>query len=415
MKLSEELAWRGFVNQTTFKDISALDGEPITFYWGVDPSAPSMTIGNLAAAMMVRHFIDHGHKAVLLVGGATGLIGDPDGKAEERTLKTKEEIDKNKASIVAQYQRVFAGEPIDVVDNYDWFNAMGYLEFLRDVGKHVPMRQMMQREFVQTRLSEEGAGISYAEFSYVLIQGYDFLHLFREKGVTLQLCGSDQWGNSIAGVDLIRRIAGGEAHVWSTPLVINQATGKKFGKTEDGAVWLDPELTSPTQFYQFWINCDDKGVEDYIEVYTLLDKDEVDAIMAKHRENPKERFAQTRLAQESTKIVHGEAEMQIAEAVTAYLTGKRPIADADDAALTAMRKEIPSVTAKPGDDLLEVLTATTLAGSKSEARRLLQGNAIALNGEKTTKETLEEADFQNGRLLIRKGKAFKDSALVERG
>ncbi|HEY5667643.1 MAG TPA: tyrosine--tRNA ligase [Candidatus Saccharimonadales bacterium] len=415
MTLSEELAWRGFANQTTLKDVSVLNGSPIKFYWGVDPSAPSMTIGNLASAMMVRHFIEHGHKAVLLVGGATGLIGDPDGKAEERTLKTQEEIGKNKASIVAQYQRIFAGEPIEVVDNYDWFKGMGYLEFLRDVGKHVPMRQMMQREFVQSRLSEEGAGISYAEFSYVLIQGYDFLHLFREKGVTLQLCGSDQWGNSIAGVDLIRRIAGGEAHVWSAPLVINRVTGKKFGKTEEGAVWLAPELTSPTEFYQFWINCDDNGVEDYIKVYTLLDKDEVDAIMAKHHENPKERFAQTRLAQESTKIVHGEAEMHIAEAVTAYLTGKRPIADADDAALAAMRKEIPSVTARPGDDLLEVLVESGLASSKSEARRLLQGNAVAINGEKTSKETLEEADFQNGRLLIRKGRAFKDSALVERG
>ena len=260
MTLSEELKWRGFVNQTTFKDISVIDGDPIKFYWGVDPSAPSMTIGNLAAAMMVRHFIDHGHKAVLLVGGATGLIGDPDGKAEERTLKTKEEVEKNKAGLAAQYQQIFAGESIDMVDNYDWFKDMGYLQFLRDVGKHVPMRQMLQREFVQSRLGEEGAGISYAEFSYVLIQGYDFLHLNREMDVTLQLCGSDQWGNCIAGVELIRRITGNEAHVWSTPLVINRATGKKFGKTEDGAVWLAPELTSPTQFYQFWINCDDEGV-----------------------------------------------------------------------------------------------------------------------------------------------------------
>lgn len=413
MTLSEELQWRGFANQTTFKDIKVIDGEPIKFYWGVDPSAPSMTIGNLAAAMMVRHFVSHGHKAVLLVGGATGLIGDPDGKAEERTLKTEEEVEANKAGIVAQYQRIFAGKPIEVVDNYDWFKTIGYLEFLRDVGKHVPMRQMLQREFVQSRLGEEGAGISYAEFSYVLIQGYDFLHLNREMNVTLQLCGSDQWGNSIAGVDLIRRIAGNEAHVWSTPLVINHATGKKFGKTETGAVWLDPKLTTPTQFYQFWINCDDQGVEDYIKIYTLLDRKAVEEIMTKHHQNSKDRFAQVRLAQEVTKLVHGEAEMQIAEAVTEYLTGKRSISEADDTVLAAMRQEIPSVQAKPGDDLLETITTAGLAASKSEARRLLQGNAIAINGEKVSKESIEESDFQNGRLLVRKGKAFKDSALVE--
>lgn len=413
MTLSEELQWRGFVNQTTFKDITAIDGDPITFYWGVDPSAVSMTIGNLAAAMMVRHFIDHGHKAVLLVGGATGMIGDPDGKAEERTLKSIKEVATYRAGIAAQYDRIFAGKPFQTVDNYDWFKGMGYLEFLRDVGKHVPMRQMLGREFVQSRLGEEGAGISYAEFSYVLIQGYDFLHLNRELGVTLQLCGSDQWGNSIAGVDLIRRISGNESHVWSTPLVINKATGKKFGKTEDGAIWLDPTLTSPTQFYQFWVNCDDEGVEEYIKIYTLLSKPEIEAIIAKHQQNPRERFAQIRLAQEVTRLVHGDDEMQAAEAVTQCLTGKKPVSEADERTLEVMRRELPHITAKPGDDITDLLAATGLVASKSEARRLLQGNAIAVNGVKIQKSELDDADFQNGRLLIRKGKAFKDSALVE--
>ncbi|HYH75659.1 MAG TPA: tyrosine--tRNA ligase [Candidatus Saccharimonadales bacterium] len=413
MTLSEELQWRGFVNQTTFKNIEAIDGDPISFYFGVDPSAPSMTIGNLAAAMMVRHFIDHGHKAVLLLGGATGLIGDPDGKAEERTLKTAEEVAANNAGIAAQYRHIFAGKDFTIVDNYDWFKGMNYLEFLRDVGKHVPMRQMLGRDFVQSRLGEEGAGISYAEFSYVLIQGYDFLHLNREYGVTLQVCGSDQWGNSIAGVDLIRRITGNEAHVWSTPLVINKATGKKFGKSEDGAVWLDPAMTSPTQFYQFWINSDDEGVEEYMKIYTLLNKPELDAIMAQHRESPRDRFAQKRLAQEATTLVHGEEQMRIAEAVTEYLTGRTAIGEANGEVLAAIRREIPSVSAKAGDDLLEVITATQLAPSKSEARRLLQGNAIALNGVKTSKELLENADFQQGKILLRKGKAFKDSALIE--
>lgn len=413
MTLSEELAWRGFVHQTTLKDTTVLDGEPLTFYFGVDPSAKSMTIGNLAAAMMVRHFIDHGHRAILLVGGATGMIGDPDGKAQERDLKTLEQIAENKAGVVAQYKQVFAGKDFTIVDNYDWFKDMNYLTFLRDVGKHVPMRQMLGRDFVQQRLGEEGAGISYAEFSYALIQGYDFLHLNRTYGACLQLCGSDQWGNSIAGVELIRRIDGKEAHVWSTPLIINRATGKKFGKTEDGAVWLDPELTTPTQFYQFWINCDDKGIEDYIKVYTLLSKDEVDDIMIRHRQNPRQRLAQTRLAEEVTTLVHGSEQMQLAQEVTAYLTNQKPISEASDTALTAIRKEIPSTTAAPGADVLEVMATTGLASSKSEARRLLQGNAIAINNHKISKEALEVDDFQNGRLLIRKGKAFKDSALVE--
>lgn len=410
MTLSEELEWRGFVNQHTFDDIKAIDGEPFTFYFGVDPSAASMQIGNLASAMMVRHFIDHGHKAVLLVGGATGLIGDPDGKSEERTLKSTEEITKNKAIIAEQYKEIFAGKPFKVVDNYDWFKDLNYLDFLRDVGKHVPMRQMLQREFVQSRLNEKG--ISYAEFSYVLIQAYDFLYLNRELGVTLQVCGSDQWGNSIAGVELIRRITGKEANVWSVPLIINKATGKKFGKSEEGTVWLNPELTSPTQFYQFWINCDDEGVKDYLKVFTLLGKPQIEEIMAKHAENPRERHAQVRLAQEVTKLVHGDEEMKAAEAVTAYMTGKKPIGEASDKELKLVQRELPHVTVKAGEDALDVLVRSGLSDSKTEARRLLGDNAISVNNEKFGAPTLEAAAFQNGRLLLRKGKAFKDSALI---
>ncbi len=413
MTLSEELQWRGSFHQTTFKDLNAIDGEPLTFYFGVDPSAASMTIGNLAAAMLIRRFIDHGHNAILLVGGATGLIGDPDGKAQERDLKTVEQIAENKAGIVEQYKQVFAGKPFEIVDNYDWFKDIGYMQFLREVGKHVPMRQMLSRDFVQTRLGEDGAGISYAEFSYALIQGYDFLHLSREKSATLQLCGSDQWGNCIAGVELIRRITGKESHVLSMPLVINRATGKKFGKSEEGAVWLDPNLTTPTQFYQFWINADDEGVEDYIKLYTLLKKDEVDAIMAQHRESPFKRYAQKRLAEEVTKLVHGENEMGIAQAVTEYLI-TQDVSNATEHELAAIRQALPATTANPGDDILDVLVATGLATSKTEARRFVQGNAIAINGAKISKELFEESDFQNGRLLLRKGKAFKDSALIER-
>jgi len=257
MSLSEELQWRGFVNQTTFPDITDLDKESLTFYFGVDPSADSMQIGNFAAAMMVRHFINAGHKAILLVGGATGMIGDPDGKKDERNLKALDEIAHNKAGIAAQYRQVFADKDFTLVDNYDWFKNMNYLDFLREVGKNVPMSMMLGREFIQSRLGEGGEGISYAEFSYSLIQGYDFLHLYRTYGATLQLAGADQWGNSIAGVDLIRRVEGVESHIFTIPLIMNKATGKKFGKTEDGAIWLDPKKTSVYKFYQFWLNSDD--------------------------------------------------------------------------------------------------------------------------------------------------------------
>lgn len=412
MTLSEELTWRGFVNQTTYKDITALDGDPITFYWGVDPSAASMQIGNLGAAMMVRHFIDYGHHPILLVGGATGLIGDPDGKKQERDLLSLEQIAHNKHAIAQQYERIFAGKEIEIVDNYDWFRDMNYLTFLRDIGKHVPMRQMLGREFVQSRLGDDGEGISYAEFSYALIQGYDFLHLHQEKGVTLQVAGADQWGNSIAGVELIRRVTGNEAHIWTGPLIINKTTGVKFGKSEAGAVWLDAELTTPTQFYQFWINCDDAGVEDYLKIYTLLSKEEIEAVIAEHTQAPEKRKAQTVLAEEVTKLVHGEQAMRVAQGITECLTGVRSIGDAGDV-LDALRAEIPSVQTGLNGSIIAALVAAGLASSNTEARRLIQGNAISVNAQKINREVFEPTDFDNGRLLLRRGKAFKDSALVE--
>ncbi len=411
--LSQELQWRGFVNQTTYKDITELDKSPITFYWGVDPSADSMTVGNLAIAMMVRHFIRHGHSAVLLVGGATGLIGDPDGKTQERDLKSVEEIEKNKTAIVAQYQRIFNEQPFEVVDNYDWFKNIGYLEFLRDVGKHVPMRQMLGRDFVQSRLGESGSGISYAEFSYSLIQGYDFLHLHREKNVTLQVCGADQWGNSITGVDLIRRITGDEVHVWSAPLVVNKVTGVKFGKSEAGAVWLDPNKTSPTQFYQFWVNADDQGVEDYLKIYTELSQGEITQIVAEHNQDPGKRYAQKRLANEVTQIVHGSKHTEIAQEITSILVGQFDWVNINEEILAELRKEIPSAHVASQSSVIEALVSSGLAESNSEARRLLQSNAVSINGEKVQREQFEATDFHNGRLLLRKGKKFRDSALVE--
>jgi tyrosyl-tRNA synthetase len=397
MTLSDELQWRGFVNQTTFKDLKQLDGEPISFYFGVDPSADSMQVGNLAAAMMVRHFINHGHHAYLLVGGATGMIGDPDGKADERNLKTLDEIAKNKAGIAAQYKQVFAGQKFELVDNYDWFKGVGYLDFLRNVGKHVPMSQMLGRDFVQARLGEDGAGISYAEFSYSLIQGYDFVHLYKTFGVTLQLCGADQWGNSIAGVDLIRRIEGGEAHVYSTPLVINKATGRKFGKSEGGAVWLDPHKTSVYKFYQFWLNADDEGVIDYMKIFTLLDQETVTDTATRHAENPGARLAQRTLAREVTDLVHGKDRRESVERVTEVLFGGADFASLSADDVEALAAEIPTVTSNT--TIVEALVAADIAKSNGEVRRLIQSGAISINGEKVTDDLrLTETS------LIKKGK-----------
>ena len=413
MTLSEELEWRGFVNQTTIKDIALLDGEPISFYWGVDPSANSMQIGNLAAAMMARAFIKHGHHAVLLVGGATGMIGDPDGKAQERDLLTLEQIQENKKAITEQYNQVFNGMTFETVDNYDWFKNLNYLEFLRAVGKHVPMRVMLNREFVQSRLGEDGAGISYAEFSYSLIQGYDFLHLYKDYGVTLQICGADQWGNSIAGVDLIRRIAGGEAHVWSTPLVMNRATGKKFGKTEDGAIWLDEKKTSVFKLYQFWINADDEGVGEYLKIYTDMDKPTIDEILESHNEMRSSRLAQKHLAFEVTKIVHGQLRAESVRRISEVLYGDEPYDTLSSSDFKELKSELPTFIVKVGDNMLDVLVKSSLADSKGSARRFMDASAVYINGSQLSleKTTLDLGDVIDGFVIIRRGKNV--TALLE--
>ena len=389
MTLSEELLWRGFINQHTFADITDLDKEPLTFYWGVDPSGPSMTIGHLAPAMMIRHFINHGYKAVVLIGGATGMIGDPDGKKQERDLQSVEQIESNKNNIVKQYRQIFAGEDFDVVDNYDWFKNMGYLEFLREIGKKVPMSQLLDREFIKTRLGDDGQGISYAEFSYNLIQGYDFLHLYREKNATLQVAGGDQWGNAITGVQLIKKLEGADANVVTTPLIINKATGVKFGKSEAGAVWLDPTLTTPYQYYQFWLNVDDESAKDLIKKYTLLGKEEIEKLIEEHDVQPQDRILQRTLADESTRIVHGEERVNSVKAIVAVLFEGGQAVDLSDADIEMLASEIPTVPSEM--QLVEALVESGVAKSRSDARRLLAGGAVKLNGEKTSDEQYQLA------------------------
>jgi tyrosyl-tRNA synthetase len=379
MTLSEELTWRGFVNQMTFADITDLDKETRTFYWGVDPSADSMTIGHLAPAMMIRHFINYGYKPILLAGGATGLIGDPDGKKQERDIKSEEEVSKNVDCLMNQYRQIFAGQELDMVNNSDWFRDIGYLQFLREVGKNMSMTQLLDRDFIQTRIGEGGSGISYAEFSYALIQGYDFLHLFRKKGATLQVAGADQWGNSVAGVSLIRKLEGVEAHVLTTPLIINKQTGVKFGKSEEGAVWLDANKTSPYKFYQFWLNCDDEMSQDLIKIYTLLDRERVEGVIAGHKSNPGTRLLQKTLAREVTDLVHGRERRKSVERVTAVLFGSEDVATLTDDDLEELAAEIPAVTKQ---SLISALVEAGVCASNGEAKRLIAGGAVSINGLK---------------------------------
>ena len=393
MKLSEELIWRGFSAETTIKDPSELDTRASKkFYWGADPSADSLTIGNLAAAMMCACFVRHGYEPTLLVGGATGQIGDPKDNGE-RDLKSLEEVEHNKSCIMEQMKRIVKSENLRMVDNYDWFKEINYLNFLREVGKVFSMTQLLDRQFVQNRIGEGGSGISYAEFSYTLIQGYDFLHLYREYGIDLQLCGADQFGNCSSGIHLIKRLEGASADAWSTPLVIDPVTGRKFGKSEGNAVWLaghdngSGNYTSVFDFYQFWINQPDTAVEYLMKIYTLIEKPEMEEILAKHAEHPEERLAQKALARGVTEVVHGA---QAAEAVInlseRLFAGGLEELSADE--ISAMGEYLAQ--GQMGTKLFDVLVKTGLCASKSEARKLASAGAITVNGKKVAEDVAIE-------------------------
>lgn len=385
MNLSEELIWRGFYAETSIKDPAELDKRASKkFYWGADPSADSLTIGNLAAAMMCACFVRHGYQPYLLVGGATGQIGDPKDNGE-RDLKPLEEVEHNKACIGAQMKNIVRSDELVMVDNYDWFKNMNYLTFLREVGKAFSMTQLLDRQFVQARIGEGGSGISYAEFSYTLIQGYDFLHLYREYGIDLQLCGADQFGNCSSGIHLIKRLEGATADAWSTPLVIDPVTGRKFGKSEGNAVWLSSERTSIFDFYQFWINQPDTALEYLMKIYTLLEKPELEEILAKHAEHPEQRIAQKALAKGVTEVVHGK------EATEAVINLSERLFTEDLASLTVEEiAEMGKYLAKGqmSEKLFDILVATELTSSKSEARKLAAAGAITVNGTKVTEDTV---------------------------
>ncbi len=383
MKLSEELLWRGFSAETTIKDPAELDTRASKkFYWGADPSADSLTIGNLAALMMCACFVRHGYEPTLLVGGATGQIGDPKENGE-RDLKTLDEVEHNKKCIAEQIKRVVRSDELVMVDNYDWFKDIKYLEFLREVGKAFSMTQLLDRQFVQNRIGEGGSGISYAEFSYTLIQGYDFLHLYRKYGIDLQLCGADQFGNCSSGIHLIKRLEGAKADAWSTPLIIDPVTGRKFGKSEGNAIWLDAKKTSIFDFYQFWINQPDEAVEYLLKIYTLLGKEEIEAIMREQAEHPERRSAQKALAKGATEVVHGEAATEAVMNLSERLFAGGLEELGEDEILEF--SEYLASAAK-GTGLLEALVATGLCTSKSEARKLVAAGAITVNGTKMTED-----------------------------
>lgn len=404
MNLSEELIYRGFKAETTIENPSDLDTRASKkFYWGTDPSADSLTIGNLASMMMCACFVRHGYEPYLLVGGATGQIGDPK-ENSERDLKTLDEVEHNKACLKEQISRVINAENVTMVDNYDWFKDMNYLSFLREVGKNFSMTQLLDRQFVQNRIGEGGCGISYAEFSYTLIQGYDFLHLYRKYGVALQLCGADQYGNCTSGIHLIKRLEDAVADVWSTPLVIDPVTGKKFGKSEGNAVWLAAKdngsgnYTSIFDFYQFWLNQPDTAVEYLIKIYTILSKEEIETILAEHEKHPELRVAQKALAKGATEVVHGKENAEkIIELSEKLFNRDTNFADFSEAELEDFANYLPLI--KKGSNLVDALVETGLADSKKKAREFIAQGAISINGEKVKEETVLE-----NLAIIKKGK-----------
>lgn len=402
MTLSEELTWRGFVNQTTYTDISSIDNKSLTFYHGFDASADSQTIGNLAAMMLDKVFVRHGNKAILLAGGATSMIGDPGGKDIERQLQDEATVRHNVEQAEKQLKSVFADDDFTLVNNMDWLKDMSVLEFLRDVGKHFGMSTLVQRDYIAKRIGEGGAGMSYTEFSYTLLQGYDYLHLFDEFGCTLQISGSDQWGNILSGIDLIRKVRGEEVHAFTMPLIINKATGKKFGKSEEGAVWLDANKTSVYKFYQFWLNVDDEGVGDYLKIYTSIMPDEYEKLMAEFESDRASRAAQRYLAYEVTKLVHGQQRADSVRNVSEVLFGQKDFSELSKEDIDELAAEISSTEA---NDVINALVDSGLASSNSEARRFVESGAVSINGEKVTLETdLKSLNANNGRLLVKRGK-----------
>lgn len=389
-------------------------------YVGIDPTADSLHIGHLVGVMMLRHFQLCGHKPYALVGGATGMIGDPSGKSAERNLLDEETLRHNQNALKEQLSRFLDFDSKNdnaavLVNNYDWMKDFSFLEFIRDVGKHITVNYMMAKDSVKKRLSSDSSeGMSFTEFTYQLVQGYDFLHLFREYGCTLQMGGSDQWGNITTGTELIRRIGDGKGYALTCPL-ITKADGTKFGKTEGGNVWLDANRTSPYKFYQYWLNTSDEDAEKYIKIFTLLSKEEIDALIEKHREAPHQRELQKVLGKEVTTMVHSEEEYENALAASEVLFGKSTADDfrkLNEATFLDVFEGVPQAEVdlseiEAGLDMIGALSAKTgFLASNGEARRALKENSVSVNKEKVKEDyTISTSDLINGKyVILNKGK-----------
>lgn len=413
----QELEWRGFVQQATPELGGHFAKGPVTAYCGFDPTAPSLQLGNLMPLMLLANLQRAGHRPIVLMGGGTGLIGDPSGKAGERPLLSKEQIRENlqrQRDQMARFLEFGAGPTAALLlDNAKWLGSQGLIDFLRDVGKHFTVNVMLQKESVKARLD---AGLSFTEFSYMLLQAYDFLHLYRERQCTVQVGGSDQWGNITAGVDLIRRIENTDVHGLVAPLV-TMASGKKFGKTEEGAIYLDPDMTSPYKLYQFWINVDDRDVENYLKLFTVKSRDQITDLIAQQNHAPAERPAQRALAADVTARVHGADVLTGVQAASAILFGEEePHVQAQ--VFDILAREIPTVVVEGESDgvaLVDLVARAGLAKSKSEARRSIEQGGIYVNQQRIqdVARTIGSQDWIGGRnLLLRKGK--KEYALLRR-
>lgn len=396
MKLYEDLMWRGLIKDVAGEDLKEkLNGEPITFYWGTDPTADSLHIGHYSALCTAKRLANAGHHPILLCGGATGRIGDPR-PTSEREIISNEAVNKNIISIKKQIDRLFNGKA-EIVDNYDWTKNYTYLEFLRDIGKYINVNYMINKDIIARRLEN---GITYAEFSYTLLQGYDFMHLYQEKNCIMQVEGSDQWGNITTGIELIRKKLGKEAYGFTMPLILD-VNGNKFGKSEGNALWLDKDKTSPYEIYQYLINTDDSKVFEYLKVFTFLTKEEIEDIMDKQNKNPETRIAQKTLAYEVVKDIHGKAEADHAIKISEVLfTGN--IKDLTDKEIEIVFKKMPAFESN-NDTLINILVNNNIATSRREAREFLSNNAITLDGDIVNDESKEITNTQKYH-IIRKGK-----------
>jgi tyrosyl-tRNA synthetase len=419
-QLLADLEWRGLIAQTTDREelTKDLNAKPIKFYIGFDPTAPSLHVGNLVVILVMRRFQLAGHLPIALVGGATGLVGDPSGRNEERTLNDESIVEQWVGNFRLQLERFLdfnSGKNAAVMaNNLDWTKPVSALEFLRDIGKHFSVNQMLAKDSVSSRL--ESGGISYTEFSYQVLQAFDYLELYRRDNCRLQLGGSDQWGNIVAGLDLIRKVEGGSAHAFTIPLMA-KSDGSKFGKTAGGSVWLDSEMTSPYAFYQFWFNTEDADVEKYLKVFSFKERSEIERLIETVKSNPGAREAQRELARELTAMVHGSDQSEKVEAASSALFGQGDLSALDEKTLTAALSQLPKVTIKKGDAFptwVDLLAATGVVESKSAARRIVKENGAYLNNEKISGEDFAptKAHLIHGRFLVlRKGK--RDLASVE--